>query len=95
MPIALAGSAAETANPTLPAAYDLAWTIVPILMIALIAVSLVSIARHTDGLSSMATAVWSAVVIFATLLGPIAWFLIGRPAARAAQLTTPTRTQRG
>ncbi len=91
---ALATLDGETANPMLPALYDLAWTLVPILMIALIVVSLVSIARHADGLSSMATAVWSAVVIFATLLGPIAWFLIGRPAARAARLTPVTRTPR-
>jgi hypothetical protein len=91
---ALATLDGETANPMLPAGYDLAWTLVPILMIALIAVSLVSIARHSDGLSSWATAVWSAVVIFATLLGPIAWFLIGRPAARAARLTPVMRTPR-
>lgn len=93
MLIAPRGLDGESANPMLPAAYDVAWTLVPIVMIVLIAVSLVSIARHTDGLSSLATAVWSAVVIFATLLGPIAWFLIGRPAARAARLAPPIRAR--
>ncbi len=83
----------ETPNPMLPAGYDLAYSIVPIVVVALIAVSLVSIARHSDGLSSWATAVWSAVVIFATLLGPIAWFLVGRPAARAARLAPQVRAR--
>ncbi|WAB83484.1 PLDc N-terminal domain-containing protein [Microcella daejeonensis] len=88
---ALATLDGETANPMLPALYDLAYLIVLIIVVALIVVSLVSIARHRDGSSSWATAVWSAVVVFAPLLGLIAWFVVGRPAARAAQLTPAAR----
>jgi len=67
-----------------PPLYDLVWSVVPILLIALVVLALISIARNTAGLSSTATAVWAAVVLFVAPIGPIAWFIIGRPAARAS-----------
>ncbi|WAB81319.1 PLDc N-terminal domain-containing protein [Microcella daejeonensis] len=90
---ALATLDGETANPMLPAGYDLLLTLVPIMMIALIAASLVSIARHSDGLSPLATAVWSAVVLLAPLLGPAAWVLIGRAQVRQSRLDVTTKSR--
>jgi len=79
------------AQALLPPSYDLVWSGSTILVITVIVVALVSIARHTDELSSTATAVWSAVVVFVPVIGGIVWFLIGRPAARASRLTSPRR----
>lgn len=77
--------------PLLPAGFDIAYSLAPIFLIALIVVSLISIARHGDGLSSVATAVWSALVVLAPFLGPIAWFIVGRRAARNGRLPGPAR----
>ncbi|MCY7288286.1 MAG: PLD nuclease N-terminal domain-containing protein [Cryobacterium sp.] len=82
---------APTANPFLPPLYDLVWTATAIALIAMIVLALVSVTRHTDGLSTTATAVWAAIVVFAAFVGPIAWFVVGRPAARASRLTSAGR----
>jgi len=82
---------APIANPFLPPLYDLVWSAAAIALIVLIVLALVSIARHTDGLSTTATVVWAAIVVFAAFVGPIAWFVVGRPAARASRLTSAGR----
>ncbi|WP_179871920.1 PLD nuclease N-terminal domain-containing protein [Microcella indica] len=73
-------------NPMIPAGYDLVWSIGGVvILVALVvvwAVALLSIQRHSDRLPPAATAVWVGIVLFASVLGAIAWFTIGRPQAR-------------
>ena len=87
----IAVDSASPANPFLPSLHDLVWTATAIALIAMIVLALVSVTRHTDGLSTTATAVWVAIVVFAVFVGPIAWFAVGRPAARASRLTSTAR----
>ena len=84
-------TSASWANGLLPPLYDLVWSGSAIVVFAMVVVALVSIARHTDGPSTTSTAVWTAIVVFSVFLGPIAWFVVGRPAARASRLTAPRR----
>ena len=73
-------------NPLIPAWYDIAWSIggvvILLALVAVWAVALLSIQRHSDRMPPAATAVWVGIVLFASLLGAIAWFTIGRPQAR-------------
>ncbi len=73
-------------NPVIPAWYDLWWSaggvLILLALVTVWVVALISIRRHSDRLSPTATAVWVAIVLFASLLGAIAWFTIGRPQAR-------------
>jgi uncharacterized membrane protein YhaH (DUF805 family) len=68
----------DSINPLLPAGYDIAWTIISILLIALVIVALVSIARTAKRLTSAQALIWTLVTIFVPVVGPIAWLSIGR-----------------
>ena len=68
----------DSINPLLPAGYDIAWTIISILLIALVIVALVSIARTAKRLTSTQALIWTLVTIFVPVVGPIAWLSIGR-----------------
>jgi uncharacterized membrane protein YhaH (DUF805 family) len=68
----------DAANPLLPAGYDIAWTTISVLPIALVLVALVSIARSAKRLTSTQALIWTLVAIFVPVVGPIAWLSIGR-----------------
>ncbi|TDW29874.1 PLDc N-terminal domain-containing protein [Cryobacterium psychrophilum] len=65
-------------NPIIPVGYDIAWTMVSVLVIALIVVALFSIARTAKRLTSTQALIWVLVTIFVPVLGPVAWLSIGR-----------------
>ena len=73
-----------SANPLLPAGYDIAWTLISLVGLALLVWALVSLARRTRGLTSTQALVWTLVVIFIPVAGPLAWLFIGRRAAAPA-----------
>ncbi|WEO78368.1 PLDc N-terminal domain-containing protein [Cryobacterium sp. SO2] len=66
-----------SANPLLPAGYDVAWTIVSALMIVLLVVALVSMARSAGRITATAALVWALLVICVPVVGPIAWLAVG------------------
>ena len=74
-------------NPLLPDAYDVAWTVFTVLLIAFTVTALISLIRRAHRLSSMKAMVWAAVIIAAPGLGPAAWFGVGRrsPAERSEE----------
>ena len=80
----------ETVNPLLPAWYDVVWSLGPILLGLLVVVplaalfigALLSIVNHKDGLPGLELLGWIALVVFAQVIGPVAWFLVGRDRAR-------------
>ena len=65
-------------NPLLPTGYDITWTAVSILLVALVLVALVSIAQTAKRLTSTQALIWTLVTIFVPVVGPIAWLSIGR-----------------
>ncbi len=71
-------------NPLIPAAYDIVWSIATVGLLVLLVAALISIGRAGRGIGSVAVLGWTLLAILLPLLGPLAWFLAGRPAARRA-----------
>lgn len=76
-------------NPLVPAAYDITWSIVAALVIALTALALISLIRSGRRLSLVHATIWALLILSVPVLGPIAWLAVGRRAA-VAQGTTET-----
>ncbi len=85
----------DVANPLIPAAYDLIWSlgglVIAAALMAAWALALLSIQRHSDRLPAAATAVWVGIVLLTSVRGAIAWFTIGRPQARRVSAVTSAR----
>lgn len=76
-------TSAEVANPLIPAAYDLAWSGVVVLALALAITALVSIVRASGGGRDLRM-LWGIAVVLLPILGSICWFLSDtRRASRA------------
>lgn len=69
-----------TSNPLLPAGYDIAWSIVVVLVFALAIVALISLARSAKRLTGAQALLWTLIVLLIPVLGPLAWLVIGRRA---------------
>ena len=63
-------------NPLLPAAYDVFWSGLVLLLVVLLIWAMVSIAR--SGLDARVRLVWAIIVLLLPVVGPICW-LIARP----------------
>lgn len=63
----------DTVNPTLPAAYDIAWSSA-ILVWVVIAVFFCAKVVRDQALSSGGKLLWIAVIVCAPVVGVIAWF---------------------
>ena len=70
-------------NPLIPAGYDIAWSLVTTLVIALTIAALFSLARSAKLLTTGQALLWAVVVLAVPLLGPVAWFGAGRRSATA------------
>lgn len=70
-------------NPLLPAAYDIVWSCVVLLMIALLIWALIGIAR--SGIDPRVRLAWALVVVLLPLVGPICW-LVARPRRERSSL---------
>ncbi|WP_292831849.1 PLDc N-terminal domain-containing protein [Microbacterium sp.] len=68
-------------NPLLPAAYDVAWTIVAVAASALTVIALVSLARAAKLLTAPPALVWVIIVLALPVVGAVAWLAVGRRAA--------------
>lgn len=73
----------EGSNPVVPNAWEFAVWGVALLALAVVLVALIGIARSHQ-LSSAARAVWVLIVLAFPLLGPVLWFVIGRPTKGSA-----------
>lgn len=71
-------------NPLLPAAYDVAWSAVALVVLALFAVAFVSLMRNAKSMTPGVGLVWALVVLLIPAVGPLAWLAIGRRTVRAA-----------
>lgn len=72
----------EAANPLIPAAYDIVWSVVAVAIFAVAVVALVSIWRSRSALTGTQVLVWTLLVVLLPALGAAAWFLAGHPRAQ-------------
>lgn len=83
----------ELLNPTLPAFFDVLFSLVPLLIVLPIAVlfvgALVSIHRRRAAMTGLEELGWYAFVVFAQLIGPLVWFLLARE--RYESVTSPSQ----
>ncbi|MEU2203468.1 PLDc N-terminal domain-containing protein [Microbacterium oleivorans] len=77
-------------NPLLPSVYDVVWSLVAVIVVALAVVALVSLARAGRGFTSVQALAWVLVVLFVPVLGPVAWLAVGRHAAVAGRSASRT-----
>ena len=77
-PVPYSGDMGDSPNPLLPAGYDIAWTIISVLLVVLVIVALVSIGRAAKRLTTTQALIWTLLTIFVPVVGPIAWLSIGR-----------------
>ncbi len=68
----------EPVNPLIPVGYDIAWTVVTVLMIALLLVAFISLVRFAPRLKATSALIWSLLIICVPIVGPIAWLAVGR-----------------
>ncbi len=73
-------------NPLIPAGYDIAWSAITVLVIALAIVALISLARAARRLTATQGLLWTLVVLLVPVVGPVAWLAVGRRST-AAQRT--------
>lgn len=80
-------------NPLIPAGYDLAWTAVCVVMLALLLWALVSLARHAKALTATQALAWTLVAILVPVVGPLCWLFIGRRAT-SPRAASPSAAER-
>lgn len=71
-------SAREIPNPIAPAWFDVAFSLIPIVVLVSMIVGLVSIAKHRGLLRPIESFMWSVFVIMAPVLGTVVWFSTAR-----------------
>lgn len=71
----------EANNPLVPAGYDIVWSLVAIVVVALVVAALVSLSRTAPRLSPGIALAWAALVLVVPVLGSVAWLAVGRRAA--------------
>ena len=70
-------------NPLIPSGYDMAWSVLAVLLIALTIAALFTLMSAAAQLSATQALVWTLVVLFLPVVGSITWLIIGRRAAPA------------
>lgn len=80
----------EDVNPLIPAAYDLVWSSMVVLLLAVVVVGIVSIVRHAKHLDNLAYVLWILAVLMMPVLGVALWFAFGRPKVRESRMQSAT-----
>lgn len=68
-------------NPLLPDYYDLVWVLMSAVALVFVVAALVSIGRFSKRLAPNHALIWALLAIFVPVLGPLAWFVVGRRTA--------------
>lgn len=73
-------------NPQLPASYDLVWSGIVVVVLALMATAIWQALRskHYSGGQQL---MWALLIVVVPVLGALAWFVLGRP--KGAVESTP------
>jgi hypothetical protein len=70
-----------SANPLIPTGYDILWSVVALVLFALVVAALISLVRNARALTTVQALVWTLLVLFVPLFGSLAWLFVGRPAS--------------
>lgn len=70
--------ASEIPNPVVPAMYDVAFSVVPLVLVAAMVAGLVSIMRRYRAMSGLESFGWTVFVVVAPVLGTLVWFFLAR-----------------
>ena len=65
-------------NPLIPAGYDVAWSVVTIVVVGVAIAALVVLARSAGRLTTPQALGWTLVILFVPVVGPLAWLTIDR-----------------
>lgn len=68
-------------NPLIPTGYDIAWSSVAVLTLGLLIAAMVSLVRAARRLTGTQALLWTVIILFVPVVGPLCWMLIGRRAA--------------
>ncbi len=72
----------EFRDPVIPAIFDVAFSLLPLLLVVpfvvLFVAALVSIRRRSGAMTGVEELGWYAFVVFAQVIGPAVWFLFAR-----------------
>jgi uncharacterized membrane protein YhaH (DUF805 family) len=78
------GWMSDERNPLIPAGYDIAWSVITVVVVVLTVVALISLARSAKRLTDWQRVVWVALILLMPVIGSISWLAIGgRPHAAA------------
>ncbi|MGV9193621.1 hypothetical protein ACQ143_04690 [Microbacterium sp. MC2] len=72
----------EATNPLIPTGYDIAWSIVALMLIAFVVSAIVSLVRASGALTGIQTFVWFVIILALPVFGAVAWFVAGHPRTR-------------
>jgi hypothetical protein len=70
----------DATNPLMPAAYDLVWSGLAVVVLGLAVWAIVSLCRSAGWLSSTSVLMWVIVILAVPVLGPVSWLAAGRRA---------------
>jgi hypothetical protein len=73
-------------NPLIPVGYDVVWSLITVVVIALAIVALITLARAAKHLSGRQALGWTAFALLVPVLGPIAWLAVGRRTVGASPI---------
>lgn len=76
-------------NPLVPAGFDVVWSLIMLVTLAMLVASLVSLHRHSPRLTTTQALIWAITVILVPTLGSILWFAVGRRAGSAVSQGEP------
>ncbi len=79
----------DQTNPTIPATYDVVWSIAMLATFVLMAIAIVVLVRSWRRMPPILAIAWLVIVVMVPLLGPIAWLGLGRPSLGRAPLPNP------
>lgn len=68
----------DAANPLLPAAYDIAWSVIVALVMVLTVVALTVLVRSARQLTAGWALAWALFILFVPVVGSALWLTAGR-----------------
>lgn len=73
----------DAQNPLVPAGYDIMWSTITALALALTVVALISLTRSARGLGPTRAIIWTLLILCLPILGAAAWLTVGRRAGES------------
>lgn len=79
----------DNGNPLIPAGADILWSVISAIVIALAVTALILLARSAAQLTMTQAVIWTLVILFVPVLGPVAWLAVRRRTQASARSAQP------